>query len=372
MVGRSVCGLSTRPSRDSPGGVRLSRVSATDDPTPIERGSRGRTVAARGTWRRRVAARLAAEHGGVVHRAELRAKGITHDDVRSEVRAHRWSVLGRHTIHPGALPNGHDQGDGPVEWPARAWWAVWETGSGVVLDGASALRAAGLRDFRETFVHVIAPRGSHPRSLPGVRLHVSRRVDRWPGAGIPRLRVESAVIHAAQRAVSDRQAALVLAMTVQQRLVLPERVLDQWRLVRRSPRRELLDAVILDVCAGAQALSELDFARLCRKRGLPEPTRQVVRSTSTGRIYLDVWWEELQLGAEVEGGHHTQGLNAVDDALRQNEVVLQNGTLLRLPVLGLRLAPDRFMDQVAAAHRAADERPRQRVKAGSNGNGSGG
>jgi hypothetical protein len=62
----------------------------------------------------------------------------------------------------------------------------------------------------------------------------------------------------------------------------------------------------------------------------------------------------------------------VDDTLRQNEVVLQNGTLLRLPVLGLRLAPDRFMDQVAAAHRAAGERPRQRVTAESNGNGSGG
>lgn len=312
--------------------------------------------AARRSWRQAVAGQLAAEHGGVGHRAALRAEGITHDEVRSEVRAARWSTLGRHTIHPGSLPAGQDPACGPPGWPGRAWWAVWESGSGVVLDGVSALRATGLRSYQDEVLHVTAPRGAHARVLPGVRLHSSRQVDRWPGSGIPRVRVQTAVVRAAQWAVSDRQAALILAMTVQQRLVPPERILDRWQQVRRSRRRDFLDAVILDVCAGAQALSELDFARLCRERGLPEPSRQVVRSTPEGRIYLDVWWEELRLGVEVEGGHHTEGLNAVADALRQNEVVLQHGILLRLPMLGLRLAPARFMDQVVAAHDAARQR----------------
>ena len=42
-----------------------------------------------------------------------------------------------------------------------------------------------------------------------------------------------------------------------------------------------------------------------------------------------------------------------DDALRQNSVTLQNARVLRLPVLGLRIAPDEFFDQVEQALRAA-------------------
>ena len=43
---------------------------------------------------------------------------------------------------------------------------------------------------------------------------------------------------------------------------------------------------------GAHALVELDFARLCRARGIPAPTRQAVRHGPRGRIYLDVGTEE--------------------------------------------------------------------------------
>jgi very-short-patch-repair endonuclease len=53
---------------------------------------------------------------------------------------------------------------------------------------------------------------------------------------------------------------------------------------------------------------------------------------------------------EIDGGHHAAALNPVDDALRQNEVVLGESTVLRVPVLGLRLAPERFMAQIVRAH----------------------
>jgi hypothetical protein len=36
----------------------------------------------------------------------------------------------------------------------------------------------------------------------------------------------------------------------------------------------------------------------------------------------------------------------VPDALRQNEVALGRATVLRLPLLGLRVAADEFFDQV--------------------------
>lgn len=240
---------------------------------------------------------------------------------------------------------------GPPEWPARAWWAVWESGSRAVLDGVSALLAGELTGYAEATIHLTCPHRAPGRTLAGVRRHRQRHVERQPGGGLPRTRPETAVIRAAQWASTDRQAALLLAMTVQQRLVPAERVLTVWREVRRSPRRALIDGVIRDVCDGAQALSELDFAAMCRSHRLPEPTRQAVRRGRSGRVYLDVWWQEARLGAEIEGAHHTQGLNAVDDALRQNDLTIDAGAMLRIPVLGLRLNPQQFMDQVARAYR---------------------
>ena len=49
---------------------------------------------------------------------------------------------------------------------------------------------------------------------------------------------------------------------------------------------------------------------------------------------------------EIDGGHHAMALMPVDDALRQNDVVLTGEMVLRIPILGLRLHPGRFMDQV--------------------------
>ncbi len=42
-------------------------------------------------------------------------------------------------------------------------------------------------------------------------------------------------------------------------------------------------------------------------------------------------------------------LNPVDDALRQNEVTIGGETVLRVPVLTLRLYPQRVADQIRRA-----------------------
>lgn len=161
------------------------------------------------------------------------------------------------------------------------------------------------------------------------------------------MRPELATIHAAQWAVSDRQAALLLCLPLQQRLVRPREVLAAWQSTARSPRREFLDVAVVDVCDGAQALSELDFAWWCRRYRIPEPDRQHVVTLKSGRIYLDARWRGLAV--EVDEGHHFTGLNPVDDALRSNEVVIEGDRVLRLPMLGLRLVPQDFMGQVARA-----------------------
>lgn len=170
---------------------------------------------------------------------------------------------------------------------------------------------------------------------------------RWfRGAGIPRVRVEPATIHAAQWAVSDRQAALLICLPIQQRLTSPVRLQLAWRGVRRSARRPFLNAIITDVTDGAHSLGELDFTRMARQAGLPAPSHQSVRSGPGGRVYLDISWDEVGLVVEIDGGHHALALNPVDDALRQNDRVVAGERVLRIPVVGFRIAADRFMLQV--------------------------
>jgi hypothetical protein len=70
------------------------------------------------------------------------------------------------------------------------------------------------------------------------------------------------------------------------------------------------------------------------------------------------------VAAEVEGAHHTQGLNAVDDAVRQNEVSIVGDVVIRIPVLGLRLDPETFMAQLARALQAAAGRRGRPLAAG--------
>ncbi|MEO7753495.1 MAG: hypothetical protein ABIS35_08790 [Terracoccus sp.] len=291
--------------------------------------------------RRPLAAGLARDRDGVVSRAELGAVGIGRHDVRHEVAGGRWRRHGRQTlaVHTG-----------PLSTLARCWAAVFETGRGIAaVDGVTALRHAGLRGYVDDDVHVSTVHNHNTERLPGVRIHkVIRRVEgELVTTGLPRTRPEVAAVRAAHWAASDRQAALILLMTVQQRLTTPRRLAAAQRLVRGRTRRAFIRAVVRDIAFGAQSLGELDFARLCRERGLPEPSRQVVRETPAGRTYLDVGWADVDLVVEVDGAQHRWGLAVTDDNLRQNDVTLTGDRVLRIDVIGLRLATDRFLAQVA-------------------------
>jgi very-short-patch-repair endonuclease len=262
---------------------------------------------------------------------------VTRADVRTEIDAGRWARRGRHTVQIGT---------GDLSPEALLWQAVWESGSGAVLDGVSALIACGLTGFTPHRIEVAIPDRSRRHRLPGVRLHRRRVLGPVTRTGIARALPERAALRAAQWAVSDRQALLILCLVVQQRIVHPDRLWDARSELTPHRRRSLLLRALQDICTGAHALGELDFAALLRERGLPEPSRQVVRELPNGRVYLDVRWNHLGLVVEIDGGHHAMALMPMDDALRQNDVVLTGETVLRIPVLGLRLHPERFMDQV--------------------------
>jgi hypothetical protein len=277
----------------------------------------------------------------VAPRDALQARGLTYVDVRTEVRAGRWRTHGTQTV---AVHNG------PLSVEAQRWRAIWETGDKVAaLDGVTALQVAGLRNYQDDSIHVSVVHTASVKKLPGVRLHkVIRRIpDELVALGIPRTTPAVAALRAAFWAVTDRQAALILLMTVQQRLVTPQQLVEVSTQLRGRRRRGFIRTVLSDVSGGVQSLGELDFARMCRVRGLPEPSRQVLRHGPRGRIYLDVRWKRSRLVVEIDGAQHREGLNVTADNLSRNAVTLQSDRVLRIDLIGLRLYEDEFMSQVA-------------------------
>ena len=278
---------------------------------------------------------------GVASRDWLQRVGVGCDDIRSEVRSGRWVKHGLQTVglHTG-----------PLGLEGRRWRAVWEIGENVAaLDGVSALQVAGLRGYAEDVLHVSVVHTCAVKRVQGVLLHkVIRRVeDEVSAAGIPRTRPPVAALRGAYWAVSDRQAALILLMAVQQRLTTPQELLSWSGRLQGRKRRRFVKLVLSDIAAGVQSLGELDFARMCRARGLPEPTRQAVIEGPRGRIYLDVRWDGYSLVVEIDGAQHREGLAVTDDNLRQNAVTLARNQVLRIDLIGLRLYEDAFMEQVA-------------------------
>jgi very-short-patch-repair endonuclease len=292
--------------------------------------------------RRRRVERLASGQDGVVSLSEAYALGTTRAEVRANVAAGRWRRVGSQSIvvHHGQLTQ-----------DARFRAAVFEAGPRAQLDGESSLLAAGLRHYDSARIRVSVPRGARVRRARGLDIRQTRRwdADDLVGSGVARTRNEVAAVRAALWARSDKQAALLLTMTVQQGLATAEQLGVEVLRIRRARRRRLIHAVILDLLGGVRSLGELEFARECRRRGLPPPTRQVLRRGRNGRYYLDVVWEEWGVVVEIDGIQHAWADHVVADALRHNDVTLQDATVLRLPLLGLRVAADEFFAQIRRA-----------------------
>lgn len=296
--------------------------------------------------RRRAVELLARDRDGVVSRRQLKQADVSRWQIRAELQARRWRAHGRQVI---AVHTGELAGTAPY------WAAVFEAGPRAVIDGASALRLAGLTGWREDAIRVSVPRGARIPRRPGLDVRQTRRLrpDDVEASGVPRVLRPVAAVRAALWARSDRAAATLLAMAVQQRLVAAEQVGVALLDVHRDKRRRLLETVVLDLIAGAHSLGELDVARDCRRRGLPEPSRQVVRTGRRGSLYLDVRWDAYGVVLEIDGIQHAWVQSVVPDALRHNWIALDGDTVLRMPLLGLRVAPDEFFEQVESALRAS-------------------
>ena len=136
----------------------------------------------------------------------------------------------------------------------------------------------------------------------------------------PRTRPARSLLDTAAWSASGNGARAVLAAGVQQRLVRADQLAGALQRFPRLRRHALIAATLTDIAGGAQALPELDFSRLARRYGLPAPDRrQVMRRDQDGRRrWLDAYWDQARLVAEVDGLWHMDAMAWWDDMRRGN------------------------------------------------------
>ena len=259
---------------------------------------------------------------------DLIVAGLSRGQIAAQLAAGRWQRAGFTVVrHNGPLST-------------RQQWEVARLHAGpqALLTAFTAAKVCGLRGWERDAAHVLAPAGTRLRAgcpVP-VRLHLHLHgpttvVEKRGGVHA----LPGALLIAASTFTAPRPACGLLAAAVQQRLARPAALRAA---LDRSPRvrhRATMRAAVADIMQGAEALSEIDFARLCRHAGLPEPERQDVRPEPSGRRrYLDAVWRRADgrlVVVEVDGALHLIVTTWWNDQLRQNELVLADALLLPRP-----------------------------------------
>jgi hypothetical protein len=292
---------------------------------------------------------LSDQQAQVVHRRQLRDCGVSRSGTAAQLRARRWQPVGPVVI---VLHNG------PLTTEQKRWAAVLSAGRRAALGGRSALEAAGLKRWESRAIHVLLPVGGAIPELPGiaVEVHRTRRDEayRLKLVGRPlRTAVERSALDAASWSDSPRACAGILAAVVQQRLSTPSQLLaalDKSGPIRHRP---LMRHILEDISGGAEALSEIDMGRLCRREGLRVTARQAVRHDAEGRRrYLDgiiTGPDGKQVAFEVDGAVHLTVRSYWDDMHRSNELLIAGSSLLRFPSYAVRAEGAIVVDQFRRA-----------------------
>jgi hypothetical protein len=273
--------------------------------------------------------RLLGTQAGVATIPQLVAAGVTRAGVIAQVEGRRWTRYGDRCVVT------HNSRPTREQW---MWVAVLDNRGPAALAGFSALEVRGFRYFGEepALVHVVVQRGAAYHRFPGVKIHESRRfrvTDIVATSGLPRLPAARSAIDAGAWQPSPRYACGVLAAAVQQRICSAIDLEDALATVGRVRHKAALRLTVHDIAGGAEALSEIDIARMCRRFGVQEPDRQRIRRDPSGRRrYLDCEWRLADgrvVVLEVDGSHHLLVEHWEADVRRERGVVLSGRHVLR-------------------------------------------
>jgi hypothetical protein len=265
--------------------------------------------------------------------------------ISANIAANRWQRWGRAIVlHSGPLTQ-HER------WHV----ALINCGRRSVLTSFTAAQLAGLRGWERSETHVLVPHGVAIRRVAGLPV-VLHHTSVWPVARWHDYHchdIAAALIRAAGSYLNVRSACGLLAAAVQQQVADPERLIERLDAAPTVRHRAALRRALVDIAGGADALSEIDFVRLCRRARLPRPRQQAIRRDSNGRRrFLDASWRRSDgrlVVAEVDGALHLSVRRWWDDQLRQNELVVGGAIVLRFPSVIVRTDPELVAAQLRRA-----------------------
>ena len=271
----------------------------------------------------------------------LHTAGWTASAVYAQLNARRWQLIGRAIVRH----------NGPPTRSELCMAALINHGPRAVLTSFTSAEHYGLTGWERSQIHVLVPAGARIRSFDGVRTHWVGDWNRLARHAVrPLHSLAPALVVAAASFRSPRPACGILAAGVQQRLVRPDDLTRALLAAPRARHRAQLILAVHDITEGAQALSEIDFRRLCSRHGIPLPLHQAVRRSGSGkRRYLDAEWRcrsGRRLVVEVDGAVHLAVQSWVADQLRQNEIVVAGDPVLRYPSVVVRTEEDLVADQL--------------------------
>jgi very-short-patch-repair endonuclease len=305
-------------------------------------------------------ARLVRWQNGIISRLQalrfVSARSVQHAVERQRWRRVHWGI---YQTQPGLL-----------DLPQRQWVAVLAAGADLpgcedeepaCLGGLSALQLHGLRHVKANAIHVLVPASRRVRAPERVIVHRTRLMpQRWETRHVrpPATLAGRSVVDAAAWARSDEEARLIVTASFQQRIVTLRDIENAAGAMVNAPRRRLVLRTAWDCDGGSHSLTELDLVQLCRKAGLPVPTRQVQRTDRAGRTrYLDALFEPWKVAIEIDGAHHLNVHQMWDDAIRQNSLELAGYVVLRYPAHVIREHPERVVAEIREALMMAGWRP---------------
>lgn len=302
---------------------------------------------------------LGTEQDGVVRRDELTAKGLSRHVVESMLTSGRWRAHGQMVI---AMHNG------PLIHEQQLWAVVLNAGQLAALAARTAATAQGLVGWDAECIEIVVVKGFFgvPSGLDiSVKVHESRRfgiTDLHPGRRLPQVRIERAIVDAAAWSRSPRTACGLLAAGVQQRATTAARLRAELDGAGAIRHRRLLARALVDIEGGAQAMSEIDFLRFCRRHGFPRPMLQAVRLDRNGRRrYLDATFERRDgrlVRVEIDGALHLVVRTYWDDMVRGNELTIGRETAIRFPSYVIHANDPVAVDQLRRAlNLSASARP---------------
>ncbi|MEN3309093.1 MAG: hypothetical protein V7603_5295 [Micromonosporaceae bacterium] len=271
--------------------------------------------------------------------------------VRNHLARRRWRLCGRAVMvtHNGPLTPGQ-----------RLWAAVLSAGPDALCAGSTAAALEGLKGYESRQIHLVV-RGGPRLAEPPIVIHrttvlpASHVRDR---AAPPRTHIARSVVDAAAWAQNDADARAIVAAAFQQRRVLAPELDTVLSALPKVRRRGLIVETARYAQAGAHSVTEVEFARLCRRFRLPAPHRQVTRRDNSGRIrYLDGQWPDYRLRVEVDGAWHLDVRTWWADMRRHNDLWVAGEQVLRFPAWAIRHQPDTVAHQLRAALFAGGWRP---------------